>query len=285
MEQATSDLLSHIQSTSVPQPTQEVNFSHLAAQQVSQVQGLYPSQTQLATFLASLQIKAEHEARLARHLLEKSLMTTIDTVNTHTQDIANVKQCVDTLQSGQSDLQRNQQDIYTQLHHIHSLAWKSYQTAAETKQRSSKGNFIVQGDHIPYYSPNEDLYAMIFPMLYEKYGVHVYPTELKALHRLPNGKIFFSLSTRLPGQNFHNFVGLMNSNPNPHIKVFVTIQLFEPYAELFYLARRLKHYSVISNYRLDENGNTQIALSPTTQSFRFGAAGEFTGGDSPPSER
>ena len=53
MEQATSDLLSHIQSTSVPQPPQEVNFSHLAAQQVSQVQGLDPSQTQLATFLAT----------------------------------------------------------------------------------------------------------------------------------------------------------------------------------------------------------------------------------------
>ena len=61
----------------------------------------------------------------------------------------------------------------------------------------------------------------------------------------------------------------MNSNPNPHIKVFVTIQLFEPYAELYYIARRLKHYNVISNYLLDENGNTQIALSTTTQSFRF----------------
>ena len=51
--------------------------------------------------------------------------------------------------------------------------------------------------------------------------------------------------------------------------MFVTIQLFEPYAELFYIARRLKHLNVISNYRLDENGNTQIALSVTTQSFRF----------------
>ena len=48
MEQATSDLLSHIQSTSVPQPPQEVNFSLLATQQVNQVQGLDPSQTQLA---------------------------------------------------------------------------------------------------------------------------------------------------------------------------------------------------------------------------------------------
>ena len=269
MEQVTSDFQSHIQSTSVPQPPQEVNFNHLAAQKVSQVPGLDPSQTQLATSLAALQIKAEHEARLARHLLEKSLMTTINTVNSHTQDISSVKQSVDTLQSGQADLERNQRDIYDQLHQIHSLAWKSYQTAAENKQRSSKGNFIVQGDHVPPYSPSEDLYAKLFPLIYQKYGIHVYPTELKALHRLPNGKILFTLTSRLPGQNFDNFTRLMNSNPNPNIKVFVTIQLFEPFAELYYIARRLKHYNVISNYRLDENGNSQIALSPTTQSFRF----------------
>jgi len=269
MEQVTSELQTHVQSTSVPHPPQDVNFNHLATQQVSQVPGLDPSQTQLATFLATLQIKAEHEARLARHLLEKSLMTTIETVNTHTQDIASVKQSVETIQSGHAGLERNQQDIYTQLHQIHSLAWKSYQTAAENKQRSSKGNFVVQGDHVPPYSPNEDLYAILFPIIFEKYGVHVYPTELKALHRLPNGKVLFSLATRLPGQNFDKLTRLMNSNPNPHIKVFVTIQLFELYAELYYIARRLKHYKVISNYRLDENGNTQIALSPTTQSFRF----------------
>ena len=269
MEQATNDLISHIQSTSVPQPPQEVNFNHLATQQVSQVPGLDPSQAQLATFLATLQIKAEHEARLARHLLEKSLMTTINTVNSHSQDIANVKRSADALQSGQSDLEKNQQYIFTQLHHIHSLAWKSFQTAAENKQRSSKGNFIVQGDHVPAYSPGEDLYAKILPRIYEKYGIHVYPNELKALHRLPNGKVFFSLSTRLPGQNFFHFTRLMNSNPQPHIKVFVTIQLFDSYAELYYIARRLKHHNVISNYRLDENGNTQIALSPNTQSFRF----------------
>ena len=61
----------------------------------------------------------------------------------------------------------------------------------------------------------------------------------------------------------------MNSNPKPNIKVYVTIQLCEPYAELHYIARRLKHYKVISKYRLDENWGTQIALSPTTQSFKF----------------
>ena len=104
MEQVTIDLQSHIQNASVPHPPQEVNFQHLATQQVSQIPGLDPSLAKLATFLATLQIKAEHEAKLARHLLEKSLMTTINTVNTHTQDIANMKQSVVTLQSGQAEL-------------------------------------------------------------------------------------------------------------------------------------------------------------------------------------
>ena len=61
----------------------------------------------------------------------------------------------------------------------------------------------------------------------------------------------------------------MNSNPKLNIKVYIIIQLCKPYAELYYISRRLKHYKVISNYRLDENGSTQVALSPTTQSFKF----------------
>ena len=253
----------------VPPPTQDMNFHDLASQQVSQVQGLDPSQTHLAIYLGSLQIKAEHEAKIARHLLEKSLMSTIHTVNTNSQDISNLKQSVSNLQSGQSSLEYNQSDIYTQLHLIHSLAWQSYQMAAESKQRGSKGNFIVQGEHVLAHTPYEDLYTKLFPIIQEKYGIFVNPTELTELHRLPNGKIFFSLASRLPGQSFDKFTRQMNSNLKPHIKIYVTIQLFEPYAELFYIARRLKHYNVISNYRLDENGNTQIALSPTTQSFKF----------------
>ena len=190
-------------------------------------------------------------------------------MDTNTQEINNVKQSVGSLQSGQKSLEHNQSDIYSQLHQIHSLAWKSYQMAAEGKQRSSKGNFIVQGEHVPAYTPHEDLYAKLFPIIQDKYGIYVNPSELKALHRLPNGKILFSLASRLPGQNFDSFTRQMNYNPKPHIKIFVSIQLFEPFAELFYIARRLKHYSVISNYRLDENGNTQISLSSTTQSFKF----------------
>ena len=245
MDKTTSELQSHLENQTVPPPSQDMNFHDLASQQVSQVQGLDPSQTHLAIFLASLQIKAEHEAKIARHLLEKSLMSTIHTVNTNSQDISNLKQSVSNLQSGQSSLEYNQSDIYTQLHQIHSLAWQSYQMAAESKQRGSKGNFIVQGEHVPAHTPYEDLYTKLFPIIQEKYGILVNPTELTELHRLPNGKIFFSLASRLPGQSFDSFTRQMNYNPKPHIKIFVSIQLFEPFAELFYIARRLKHYSVI----------------------------------------
>ena len=61
----------------------------------------------------------------------------------------------------------------------------------------------------------------------------------------------------------------MNFNPKAHIKIYLTIQLFEPFAELHYISRRLKYHNVISNYRLDENGNSFIALNVNSQSFKF----------------
>ena len=73
----------------------------------------------------------------------------------------------------------------------------------------------------------------------------------------------------MPGWAFDQFIRAMNSNPKPEVKVYVSIQLFEPFAELYYIARRLKYYKYISNYRLDENGNTQIALQIDTMSFKF----------------
>ena len=264
MELTTQELQSHIESQTVPKPPQNENFHDLAIQQVQQVPNLDLSQGQLATFLATLQIKSDHESKL-----EKSLMTTVNTVNSHTQEISQVRQSVDTMKDKQSELDRGQADILSKLTQIHSLATKAYFSAAETKQRCSKGNFIVQGDSIPQYTPYEDLYAKVFPMINEKYDIWVHPNVLKALHRLPNGKVFFTVATRLPGQNSNKLTRLMSSNPKPNIKVYVTIQQCKPYAELHYTARRIKHYKVISNYRLIENGGTQIALSPTTQSFKL----------------
>ena len=51
--------------------------------------------------------------------------------------------------------------------------------------------------------------------------------------------------------------------------MYILIQLFEPFAEQFYTARRLKCYKSISNYRLDENGNTYISLQADRMSFKF----------------
>ena len=72
-----------------------------------------------------------------------------------------------------------------------------------------------------------------------------------------------------PGTALIKLVYTSNCNPKPRIKVYVGIQLFEHYKELHYITRKLKHHQVISNYRLDENGRTNIALRLNTKSFRF----------------
>ena len=145
MEQTTQELQSHISSQSVPQPPQNIDFHGLATQQVQQLPDLDPCQTQLATFLAKLQIKSDHESKLARHLLEKSLMTTVNAVNSHTQEISNIRQFVDTVQAGQAELGRGQADILSKLAQINSLATKVYFTAAETKTEVQQGELYSAG--------------------------------------------------------------------------------------------------------------------------------------------
>jgi hypothetical protein len=76
-----------------------------------------------------------------------------------------------------------------------------------------------QGVDIPPPSPNEDLFSKLFPLINHKYDIQIYREELKALHRLPNGKVFFTLATRLPGQNFDKLTRLMNSNPKANVKL------------------------------------------------------------------
>ena len=39
--------------------------------------------------------------------------------------------------------------------------------------------------------------------------------------------------------------------------MYVGIQLFEPYKELHYIARKLKDHQLISNYRLDERNSAE----------------------------
>ena len=125
MELTTQELQSHIESQTVPKPPQNENFHDLAIQQVQQVPNLDLSQGQLATFLATLQIKSDHESKL-----EKSLMTTVNTVNSHTQEISQVRQSVDTVKDNQAQLERGQADILSKITQIHSLATKAYFSAA-----------------------------------------------------------------------------------------------------------------------------------------------------------
>ena len=269
MEEAAHELYQHFQATHVPLPPQDVNFQALAAEQVMQMGNIDPSQAPLATFLAILQLKTDHESKLARHLMSKTLFTTIHTVKANTQDITHLKDYVGRAEASQTKLQTNQTELYSQLAVVKDMCNKAYLTASETKQRSAKGNFIVSGEAIPAFTPSEDLYSIVFDFIFEKYEIEVFPNELKALHRLPNNRVIFSLHSRLPGQSFDKLIRATNSNPRAHIKVYISIQLFEPYAEHFYVARRLKFYKIITNYRLDENGNSLIALKTDTLSFKF----------------
>ena len=269
MEEAAQELHNHFQATAVHLPPQDINFQALSAEQVQQFGQTMDSNQAVATFLATLQLKSEHESKLARHLMSKTLFATINTVQVHSQDISQLKNIVSKTEASHTILQTNQADIYTQLEAVKHLSAKSYLKAAENKQRSAKGNFIVSGDAIPPFTLNENLFDKVFPFILEKYGIQIHPYDLKELHRLPNKKVLFSLVTRLPGQCFESLVRATNSNPKSHIKVYISIQLFEPFAEHFYIARRLKYFKLITNYRLDENGNTMIAFRQDTLSFKL----------------
>ena len=146
---------------------------------------------------------------------------------------------------------------------------KAYNIACENRQRISKGNFILSGKHLPKGRSGENLLAIAREVVYRKYEVDIYPQEFKALHRLAGDRILFTLNCMMPGWSYENLIRIMNSNPKPELEVYLNIQLFEPYSELYYIARRLKFYRVISYYRLDENGNSYIALNEQSKAFKF----------------
>ena len=249
---------------------QDVNFSELATEQIRHLcPNLDPMQTQLAIGLATLQIKSEHEAKLSRQHLQKTILDTVNTASLNKQNVEGIKNDLSEVKTEITQLRNNHSNLQYQSAEVNEWARKAYYIAAETKQKSSKGNFVVSGEAVPRQTQGENLINQILPLIQRKYGISVHPSELKAMHRLPNNRVLFSLSSRLPGQTFHKLVYAMNSNPRPELKVYVSIQLFELYAELFYLARRLKYYKSISNYRLDENGNTLISLKQETSSFKF----------------
>lgn len=166
-------------------------------------------------------------------------------------------------------VETSQQTAGDRMNRMDEVVDKNWELTQLNRQRESKGNFVISGEGIPISTPNENLYQIMSNCVHQKYGVWIHWEELRVLHRLPGNKILFSLFSRMPGTSYEKLINQMNSNPHPHIKVYVSIQLFEPFSQHYYLARRLKQLKIISNYRLDENGTTHVAFSQEHRTFRF----------------
>ena len=77
MENAVNQLQLHYQAQNVPQPPQSINFQEMAAEQVKSVGlSLDPALKQLATVMATIQLKNEHDSKISLHLLQKTLLET-----------------------------------------------------------------------------------------------------------------------------------------------------------------------------------------------------------------
>ena len=106
-------------------------------------------------------------------------------------------------------------------------------------------------------------------VVWDKYGVSLIWEHMRALHRTRSGGIIFSLYSRMPGALYESLIRVINSNPNRNIRVYVNIQLMEPFDMLFYIARKLKQQKLISYYRLDDNGYTWLSLSDQHNTYKF----------------
>jgi hypothetical protein len=255
-------------SLQAPPPIPTIDHAEAAREQVAQL-GDNPTSTQLTTLMVTMLNENKHEAQRSRDLLSQHLHVTMNTVSQHDTEITELKGNMKTAGEAINQFSSTQSNILERLAAVEFITKNKNLAAAETKQRSLKGNFIISGDMIPPAEPNENLYQLLFPVIYQKYGIYIYQQELKALHRLPGNKVIFSILTRLPGQNFEYLMRAINSNPEPHIKLYISSQLTQPYSELYYIARRLKHHQLINRYRIDENGNTHIAFAEHLMAFKF----------------
>ena len=155
-----------------PQPPQNINFKELAEEKVRQLApSLDPSLLQLATVMATLQLKSEHESKMATHLLHGTVLETVHSVSTNKKEINHLKTSVTNNEQNFKQLQHNQSQVFPQ---VHGTSPQSYNLTAENKQRGSKGTFIVSGGGIPRQHDNKALYALIFPLIYKKYGMYVH---------------------------------------------------------------------------------------------------------------
>ena len=79
-----------------------------------------------------------------------------------------------------SEVYNNQNQLFPKVNQAEASALHANSLAAETRQKGSKGNFIVSGDDMPKYNSNENLFYLIFPLIARKYGIQIHYAELKA---------------------------------------------------------------------------------------------------------
>ena len=231
--------------------------------------GTDPTFKQVAALMVSSVNKVEGEAKQCRAVITHHLTETIKTVTKHSGEIIELKEDLVRTKDGLGGLKSGQEDITSKMTWMQEKVSKAHEIACNSRQHSSKGTFILSGEHIPKYSPQENLFHLLTYSLYHKYRISLTYHELKTLHRISGNRILFSLHSRLPGMAYDQLINVMNTNPQRNFKVFVSIQLFEPFQELYYFARRLKFHKVIGYYRLDANGNTWISLTENSRNFKF----------------
>ena len=123
MEDSVQQLQGHFQSQPVPPPPQNINFQELAAKQIRELgPSMDPALSQLATVMATMQLKSEYEIKLSSHLLHKTLLETVNSVKQNSLDISDLKSSVwQTVQTCQQ-VQQQQGQSLSQLSQVHETS-------------------------------------------------------------------------------------------------------------------------------------------------------------------
>ena len=182
-----------------PIPTPDTDYATSARDQVSQL-GDTPTPAQLTTLMVTMLTKTVHESKQSTKLISHHLGVTMNTVAQHENKIVELKNEVDVHGDALNQFTETQNEILKRMKVVEQKMKRANLAAAEQQQKSLKGNFIISGDMVPNQTPGEDLYQILFPTIFEKYGVYIYGHELKALHRLPNNRVVFTILTRLLGR-------------------------------------------------------------------------------------
>ena len=145
--------------------------------------GAEPTFKQVAALMVYNIKKVEGEAKQSRAVITHHLMETIKTVGKHDGEIVELKGTLQKASDAFGGLKASHENLSSKMLWMEEKVTKSYEIACESKQRSAKGNFILTGEHIPNYTPNENLFHITAYSLYQKYGISLAYHDLKALHR------------------------------------------------------------------------------------------------------